>query len=120
MIMSDASQSWMDHLQDHVDRGLPELILGEVRDGDVVVVDTQHTRYVLRWREDGTADLETGRADRPSGRVRVQGCTFGASSSIKPTALFTGGNLEFLWQGGAMRHRTTSICALHWVRRTQT
>jgi hypothetical protein len=108
---------WLACLRAHVQDAGPEIGLGELGAGDVLVVETRHTRYALRWREGGTAELETGRSDRPSGEVRVLGCTFGASSSIKPDVLFTGGNLEFWWAGGSLIHRTTAIRSLHLARR---
>jgi len=89
-----------------------EFGLAQLRAGDVLRIETGHTVYVLRMVEGREAELATGRADRPSGRVRIQGCTFGDSSSIKPDSLFCGGNLEFTFDEGRMVHRTTSIRAI--------
>ena len=110
---------WLEHLRAQAERGASELSLSGFQAGDVVVVQTLHTRYVLCWQADGSAELTTDRPDRPAGRVRVNGCTFGASSTIKPDALFTGGNLEFVSHDAALQHRTTSIQSLHWLRRSR-
>jgi hypothetical protein len=57
---------------------------------------------------------------RPEGRVRIMGCTFGRSSSIKPDHLFCGGNLELSYRlkGVAMTHRTTAIKEIYLRRKS--
>jgi hypothetical protein len=84
-------------------------------------VVTQHTDYLFGIVDGRDADLECSRADRPSGRVKIMGCTFGKSSSIKPDYLFCGGNLEFTYEldGVAMVHKTTAIKAIYWRREAQ-
>jgi hypothetical protein len=66
------------------------------------------------------ADLTSSRFDRPHARVKIAGCTFGNSSSIKPDHLFCGGNLEFTYEldGQPMVHKTTAIKAIYWRRST--
>jgi hypothetical protein len=107
---------WENFLRDHSALGLPEIDLQTMRPGDRLVVETWHTRYGFEWRESGEVILTTNRADRPSGSVRIQGCTFGASTTIKPGALFCGGNLEYLSENGSMRHTTTAIRSLVLLR----
>ena len=41
--------------------------------------------FAMLGRDD--AMLTTNRPDRPTGKVRINGCTFGASSSIKPMVM---------------------------------
>lgn len=113
----DFGSDWEGFLRHHSALGLPEVDLGQLRPGDRLVVETLHTRYGFEWREGGEVCLVTNRADRPSGGVRIQGCAFGQSSTIKPGALFCGGNLEYLSDEGRMRHRTTAIRSLVLLRR---
>jgi hypothetical protein len=95
--------------------------LEQMKAGDELRVATQHTDYVFAMQNDRTADLTCSRFDRPHARVKLMGCTFGQSSSIKPDHLFCGGNLEFTYEldGVPMTHRTTAIKAIY-LRRTQT
>lgn len=109
---------WEGFLRHHSALGLPEVDLATLGKGDRLIVETLHTRYGFEWQPDGTITLTTNRADRPSGGVRIQGCTFGQSSTIKPGALFCGGNLEYLSQGGKMRHTTTAIRSLVLLRKS--
>jgi hypothetical protein len=109
---------WEQFIRAHSALGLPEIELRTLRPGDRLLVETLHTRYGFEWQPDGEVELVTNRTDRPSGRVRIQGCAFGQSSSIKPAALFCGGNLEYLSTGGTMRHRTTAIRSIVLLRRS--
>jgi hypothetical protein len=95
--------------------------LRELRSGDELRVVTLHTEYIFAMLNDRSADLTTSRPDRPQARVKIAGCTFGASASIKPDHLFCGGNLEFNYEleGQRMTHRTTAIKAIY-LRRTRT
>lgn len=110
---------WEGFLRHHSALGLPEVDLASLGKGDRLIVETLHTRYGFEWNPDGSITLATNRADRPSGVVRIQGCTFGQSSTIKPGALFCGGNLEYLSQGGKMRHTTTAIRSLVLLRQAK-
>ena len=94
--------------------------LRELQLGDELRVVTQHTEYVFAMLDDRSADLTSSRSDRPHARVKIAGCTFGASASIKPDHLFCGGNLEFNYEleGHPMTHRTTAIKAIY-LRRTR-
>lgn len=113
----DFAGDWERFVRAHSARGVPEVALAELRPGDRLLVETLHTRYGFEWREGGQVVLATNRADRPAGAVRIQGCAFGQSSTIKPGALFCGGNLEYVSDEGRMRHRTTAIRSLVVLRR---
>ncbi|PYL59545.1 MAG: hypothetical protein DMF24_12935 [Verrucomicrobia bacterium] len=90
-----------------------QLELGDVRPGDELRVVTRHTDYVFAILDNRTANLTCLRFDRPHARVKIMGCTFGNSSSIKPDHLFCGGNLEFAYElDGAAK--TTAIQAIYW------
>lgn len=108
---------WEGFLRAHSALGLPEVDLSALRPGDRLIVETLHTRYGFEWADGGSVRLITNRSDRPSGIVRIQGCAFGQSSTIKPGAIFCGGNLEYLSEEGRMRHRTTAIRSLVLLRR---
>lgn len=110
---------WLKFLAGQVEQGMPEIDLPSLAAGDVLMVQTVNTRYAFLWHKDGTAEVASNRGSkRPSGRVRVNGCTFGKSSSIKPGVLFCGGNLEYVSQEGLMTHRTTTIRSMELLRRT--
>ena len=111
---------WMQALTDHVAGKPPEIDLTQLLPGDRLRIVTLHTNYDLEIIEGRIAELKCDRADRPSGRVQIQGCTFGMSSTIKPDALFSGGNLEFTFDSGRMTHTTTVIRELHWLRNQPT
>jgi hypothetical protein len=113
--MSDESD-WMHVVKGHVADAPPEIELRQLLPGDRLRVVTLNTTYDFLIIEGRKAELTTERADRPSGLVRINGCTFGLSSTIKPDALFSGGNLEFVFDDGRMTHTTTAIRELHWLR----
>jgi hypothetical protein len=96
-----------------------ELDLSQLEPGDLLRVVTKNSEYVLKIVKDRDADLSCAHPGRPNGRVRIMGCTFGRSSSIKPDHLFCGGNLELTYRhkGAAMTHRTTAIKEIHLRRR---
>jgi len=112
---------WLSHLREHTESGAAELDLTDLRAGDVLRVGTMNTLYTLRVLDaDRTVEMQTDRADRPSGQVKIVGCTFGLSSTIRPNHLFCGGNLElsFTQDGVRMTHTTSSIRTLQCLRRT--
>ena len=92
-----------------------ELDLSLLEPGDLLRVVTKNSDYVLKIVKARDADLSCAQPGRPSGRVRIMGCTFGRSSSIKPDYLFCGGNLELSYRskGAAMTRRTTVIKEIH-------
>jgi len=96
-----------------------ELDLTLLEPGDLLRVVTKNSEYVLKIVKGRDADLSCAQPGRPNGRVRIMGCTFGRSSSIKPDHLFCGGNLELSYRlkGAAMTHRTTAIKEIHLRRR---
>ena len=100
-----------DKIGDHFD-------LQELAPGDELKVVTTHTEYAFKIVEGRIADLACSRFDRPHARVKIMGCTFGQSSSIKPDHLFCGGNLELTYEldGLPMVHKTTAIKAIYWRR----
>jgi hypothetical protein len=103
---------WEAFLRRHEAAGIPQIELSSLKPGDRLLVLTERTAYTLVMHENGEADLTTNRADRPSGRVLIHGCTFGASSSIKPDHIFCGGNLEFSHGEKGKVTTTTEIRAL--------
>jgi len=110
---------WMALLTGHVAGNLPEIDLQSIAEGDILIVSTQNTRYAFRWGKQGRAELATSRGElRPSGEVRVDGCGFGQSSSLKLGVLFCGGNMEYASRGGKMVHRTTLIRTIELLRRS--
>jgi hypothetical protein len=114
-----SAPDWEAFLRRHTAATMPELDLSAIRPGDRLLVLTDHTAYTLTMREQRMADLTTNRADRPAGRVQVRGCTFGASSTIKPDHLFCGGNLEFSHGDKREVYTTTTIRALQLVHADQ-
>lgn len=109
---------WLKHLRREESRGHAELDLTILRPGDILRVITGHTHYTLEMKENRYAELSTNRPDRPSGRVLIQGCTYGLSTTIKPDRLFTGGSLEFTYRNGEMVHTTTAITELQLLQRS--
>jgi hypothetical protein len=110
---------WFSILKQHVESGDDEFDLRQLEPGDLLRVLTAHTRYDLISISGLDAELTTDRPARPSGKVKIMGCAFGRSSSIKPDHLFCGGSLEFTFDEGRMTHRTTAIKAIHWLRRKE-
>jgi hypothetical protein len=113
------SVDWITAIKGHQKREGDALILADLRAGDLLEIETRHTRYRLDWHGSDKMDakLETDRPDRPHGAVRIMGCALGAGSTIAPDRLFNGGCLEFTSQNGAMVHRTTPITGIRLLRR---
>lgn len=86
-----------------------ELDLQAVAPGDSVLVKTKNTLYLFTWKGACQAELRTNNQKTPSGSVQIMGCSFGLSSSIRPDALFCGGNLEFTHQRGEKTWTTSRI-----------
>jgi hypothetical protein len=93
-----------------------ELELSQLQVGDRLLVRTRNTQYHFAMTGRHTALLSTNRADRPSGPVQIQGCTFGRSSMIKPDHLFCGGTLEILCDQGKKTFTTTAIETIQLVK----
>lgn len=105
------SVDWLTHLKQHAAAEHAELDLHELRAGDLLQIGTRNTIYTLHLLDDRAAELETNRPNRPAGRVKIMGCTFGLSTTISPDKLFCGGNLEFTFyaEGHRMTHTTSAI-----------
>ena len=103
------------YLKSAADKFGDELDLNQLAAGDELKIVTRHTEYLFKMMENGCANLRSARCDRPTGRVRLMGCTLRNSSSIKPDHLFCGGNLEFIYKldGRSMTHKTTAIQAIY-------
>ena len=108
-------QDWIRFVKSKKDRLGSELDLSLLEPGDLLKVVTKNSEYVLKIVKGREADLSCAQPGRPNGRVRIMGCTFGRSSSIKPDHLFCGGNLELTYRrnDAAMTHRTTAIKEIH-------
>jgi hypothetical protein len=116
-----AMTDFIAYLKSSVERFGDHFDLQQLVPGDELKVVTSHTEYVFRIIEDHIADLNTARPDRPRGRVKILGCTFGRSSSINADQLFCGGNLQFTYQlnGVSMTHTTTTIRAIYLRRQAR-
>jgi hypothetical protein len=86
-----------------------ELDLGAVAPGDRILVKTRNTLYLFTWKGGYQAELRTNKRKTPGGLVQIMGCSFGLSSSIRPDALFCGGNLEFTHEEGEKTWTTSKI-----------
>ena len=115
-ILTALMEDWLLYLKSAEGKYGDEFDLSQLSPGDVLKVVTQHTDYFFTAITGRDGDLVCSRPGRPSGRVRIMGCTFGRSSSIKPDHLFCGGSLEFTYQleGVAMTHTTTAIREICW------
>ena len=100
---------WEEYLRKHLASNIAELDLRTVKAGDILLVLTLHTAYTFKMLDNDEAMLTTNRTDRPTGRVRINGCTFGDSSTIKPNHLFCGGNVEFVHGEKHKVYLTTEI-----------
>src|SRR3954468_20345842 len=87
---------WDEFLRRHQALGVAELDLTTAKTGDTLLVVTKNTAYSFTLLGGGEATMLTNRPDRPKGKVRINGCTFGASSTIQPDRVFCGGSLEFV------------------------
>jgi hypothetical protein len=92
-----------------------ELELTRVHAGDRLLVRTKNTSYLFQMTGRHTALMSTNRADRPSGKVQIQGCVFGRSSMIKPDHLFCGGGIEITIDEGRRKFTTSPIEAIQLV-----
>ena len=108
-------QDWIRFVKSKKGKVGDELDLSLLEPGDLLKIVTKNSEYVLKMVKGRDADLVCREPGRPNGRVRIMGCTFGRSSSIKPDHLFCGGNLELTYRHDdeAMTHRTTAIKEIH-------
>jgi hypothetical protein len=116
---ADLMTDWLRYVKSTKGKLGDELDLSELKPGDLLKVITRNSEYLLTIEKNRDAILTCKQPGRPEGRVRIMGCTFGRSSSIKPDHLFCGGNLELSYQlkGASMVHRTTAIKEIHLRRK---
>ena len=110
---------WIAYLKGSAGKVGDQLELKQLGAGDELKIVTKNTDYLFVMLNGRKADLTCSRFDRPHARVKIMGCTYGHSSSIKPDHLFCGGNLEFTYEldGQPMMHKTTAIKAIYLRRR---
>ena len=109
---------WFEAVRRSAEEPGDEFDLSQLQPGDRLRIVTKNTTYIFLIEHDREARLEPGRADRPAGRVLLQGCAFGDSASIKPDHLFCGGSLEFTFDAGRMTQRTSPIREICLLRRS--
>jgi hypothetical protein len=110
--MPSSVPNWEAFLRAAEAASLPEIDLTKLEAGDRLSVLTANTCYIFRITATSQAELSTNRGDRPAGPVQLNGCTFGASATIKPDRVFCGGNLEFILRNQQKIFTTTKIRAL--------
>jgi hypothetical protein len=103
---------WEEFIRRHQASGVVELDLAALKPGDKLLVVTRRTVYTFEILPQKEALLTSNRPDRPSGRVRINGGSFGASSSIKPDFVFCGGNVEFVHLDTGVVYTSTQVRAL--------
>ena len=110
---------WKQFLQSLPPSSEQELALATIVPGDRVVIRTRNTAYLFKWTGVDEADVTANDPKAPSGPVRIMGCSFGLSSSIRPDAFFCGGNLEFTHAGGDKTWTTSPIEEIHHLHQSQ-
>jgi hypothetical protein len=115
MMQADGSLEWQSFLESLPSSFEKELSLASIVSGDRVVIKTRNTLYMFVWKSLDEADLRTNDPDAPAGPVRIMGCTFGMSSSVRPDAFVCGANLEFTHAGGEKTWTTSPIREIHRV-----
>lgn len=118
-IQTDGFSDWKSFLKSLPASFEQELQLSAIVPGDRVLIKTRNTAYLLAWTGVDTADLRADDAKAPSGPVRIMGCSFGMSSSIRPDAFFCGGNLEFTHSRAEKTWTTSPIQEIHLLHRSQ-
>lgn len=98
------------------------LNLNRIQVGDILLVETLNSCYHLSCKDAGGRwfEVRCDRGNRPQGRMKLMGCTWGESSSIAPDQLFCGGSLEFRQataDGDSLTHHSSSIRKLGWIQR---
>ena len=86
---------WKEFLREDMAARREELSLTELKPGDRVLLHTRNSKYAFTWETPDRAMMRASSEKAPSGLVRIMGCSFGLSSSIRPDAIFCGGNLEY-------------------------
>ena len=116
--INEPVDDWLRYIKSKEGKLGDEFELSQISAGDILKVITANSEYSLTIVKGRDAILTCPQPGRPAGKVRIMGCTFGHSSSIKPDHLFCGGNLELSYRrdGAAMTHRTTAIREILWRR----
>jgi hypothetical protein len=109
---------WSSFVQSLTQPSSQDLDLRRMKAGDLVLVKTRNTLYLLEWKTADSVELRTNKTTRPGGLVRIMGCTFGHSSSIQPDFLSCGGNLELTYNEGHRTWTTSPIDEIHHLHRT--
>jgi hypothetical protein len=109
----EPGSDWKAFIESHPGLKQDELSLASITPGDRILIKTRNTHYLFAWRSAELAILRASSAKAPSGPVRIMGCSFGLSSSIRPDALFCGGNLEFTHCNGERTWTTSEIKEIH-------
>ncbi|MEJ0000425.1 MAG: hypothetical protein WDO13_15460 [Verrucomicrobiota bacterium] len=109
---------WKAFLESHPGVKRDELPLAGIATGDRILIKTRNTRYLFTWKGGDLAELRASNPKAPSGEVRIMGCSFGLSSSIRPDALFCGGNLEFTHANGEKTWTTSELQEIHLLHKS--
>ena len=117
--VGDRSPDWKSFLESLPESFEKELALTAIVPGDRVLIKTRNTAYLFTWKSIDEADLRANDPKAPSGPVRIMGCSFGMSSSIRPDALFCGGNLEFTYLKGEKTWTTSPIDEIHLLHQSK-
>ncbi|MFN2622108.1 MAG: hypothetical protein ABR611_04610 [Chthoniobacterales bacterium] len=117
--INEPVDDWLRYIKSKEGKLGDEFELSQLSSGDVLKVITANSEYSFTIVKGRDAILTCPQRGRPQGKVRIMGCTFGRSSSIKPDHLFCGGNLELSYRRNSapMTHRTTAIREILWRRR---
>jgi hypothetical protein len=109
---------WSSFVHSFSEPSCNELDLRRIKAGDCVVVKTRNTLYLLEWKTSDAVELRSNNPATPTGPVRVMGCTFGLSTSIRPDFLACGNNLELTYNDGHRTWTTSPIEEIHHLQRT--
>lgn len=110
---------WKGFLETHSGQGRDELPLSSIVPGDRILIKTRNTHYLFVCKDAELMVFHSNSSKVPSGPVRIMGCSFGLSSSIRPDALFCGGNLEFTHSNGEKTWTTSAIREIYLFSRME-
>jgi hypothetical protein len=118
-IQSDGLPDWKSFLKSLPESFEQEIALKAIVPGDRVLIKTRNSAYLFDWKDVDEANVRSNDPKAPSGPVRIMGCSFGLSTSIRPDVLFCGGNLEFTHSNGEKTWTTSPIREIHLLHRSQ-
>jgi hypothetical protein len=110
------TRDWQQVLRSNVESNQDEFDLRTISIGDEVRVKTLNSLYKMVICEKKSAILSCDQTGRPEGLVRIQGCAFGQSSSIKPDFLFCGGSMELFFLNENIIYRTSTIMNIYHIK----